>query len=137
MTVHSTDAVVLAIRGDAVTQLRFDFAFTIVTDGSAMRIETPFELVSPDVGPRLIDPEAPSHSDELLKLHQASVDGDCLGNGRLELRFSNGTEIRVPPDTRFEAWTLSRGNGEMAVATPGGGEAIFGPVVPREVEIDE
>ncbi|SDZ32755.1 DUF6188 family protein [Herbiconiux ginsengi] len=137
MTDPTSGEVVLSIRGELVTQLRFDFGFTIVTEGSEIRIETPFQLIGLDAETRMIDPEQPSRADELLELHQAYVDGDCFDDGRLELRFSNGFTVNVASDINFEAWALTRGSGEMAVATPGGGVAIFRAGAPSEVDVDE
>ncbi|PRY67157.1 hypothetical protein B0I08_10750 [Glaciihabitans tibetensis] len=125
----SRGAILLKIRNEFVTQLRFDFAFTVVTESSETRIESPFHLVRPDAHTHVIDPEHPSHPDELLMLHKTDVDADCFVDGSLELRFSNGYTVTVMPDIEFEAWTLTRRNGELAVATPGGGLTTFGPRV--------
>lgn len=125
--IPSSAATALTVRGELVTQLKFDFGFTIVTESSDTRIATAFRLNGPEGQTHTIDPEKPSHADELLELHQTSVDGDYFDDGSLELRFSNGFTLNVAPDNHVEAWTLTRGNGEMIVATPGGGITTFGP----------
>lgn len=40
--------------------------------------------------------------------------------GSLLVRFSDGTRIEVPPDTAYEAWSVSGPDGELVVCTPGG-----------------
>lgn len=44
------------VVGDTVTQIRFDYALTIVTDRSMLRIQTDFEFAD-DAVKRVIDPE--------------------------------------------------------------------------------
>ncbi|NQX34073.1 DUF6188 family protein [Herbiconiux sp. VKM Ac-2851] len=130
MTNSPGDSVVLTIRNEDVTQLQFDFAFSIVTSGSLIRIETPFRLTNDDAhtgGTRtwVIDPEGSDRPVELLRLRHLSLDADCFESGALSLKFLNGSTIDVWVDQRFEAWSLTRQNGEMVVSLPGGGVATF------------
>lgn len=127
MSIPSSEAIAVSIRGELVIQLRFDYAFSVVTDGSEMRIETTFRLIGPDMKVHTIEPAAPSQAEALLKLHQTTVDADCFSDGTLHLRFSNGFAVSIPANDRYEAWTLTRRNGEMTVSLPGGSLTQFGP----------
>lgn len=117
----------LSIRGELVIQLRFGFAITIATESTDVKIGSDFRLVGPDAHVHTIDPETPTHADELTALHQTTVDGDCFSDGRLQLRFSNGFTVEAGPGDQYEAWELWRSNGEIAVAVPGGGLTTWGP----------
>jgi hypothetical protein len=127
VSVSQSEACALSICGELVTQLKFDFGFSIVTDGSETRIETTFRIAGPDMEVQIIDPAALRQADALVKLHQTTVDGDCFNDGSLHLKFSNGSAVNVPANDHYEAWTLTRRNGEMAVSRPGGGLTEFGP----------
>lgn len=118
-------SIVLSIRNEDVTQLRFDFAFSLVTSGSTIRIETPFQLTSDDARAWIVDPEASDQPVQLLRLRHSSLDADCFENGSLSLRSSSGFHVDVWADRNFEAWSLTRENGEMVVSLPGGGVANF------------
>lgn len=126
MTSRSVASPSLSIRDELVTQLLFDFAFSIATDGSLTRIEGPFELISPGGAVLRVDPEHPTHSDLLLQLHAMSVDGDAFDDGTLDLRFTNGFGIRVMP-SEYEAFSLTRKDGEMVISREDGGLTHFGP----------
>ena len=117
---------VLSIHNEDVTQLAFDYAFTIVTSGSTTRIESSFQLTADGIQ-TVINPEKPERVSNLVDLHQTAVAGECFENGTLELRFSNGSRIDVSADAHYEAWSVTRDDGEMVIAAPGGGYTRFGP----------
>lgn len=127
VTNPSRAAIVLSIRDELVIQLKLDFGFTIVTEHSETRIEQPFRLAAVDGQTYSIDPENPTRADDLLKLHYTKVNGDCFEDGSLEMRFATGAVMEVAPSDTYEAWTLTRKNGEMVVSSPGGELTIFGP----------
>ena len=74
-----------------------------------------------------LDPDA--HPEELgpalllsrTRVVSAAVDLD----GALELTFEDGSQIRVPPDINYEAWSLTTTNGPLIVSGPGGKITYF------------
>jgi hypothetical protein len=117
---------VLSIQDEDVMQLAFDYAFTIVMSISTIRIESSFRLTVDGIQ-TVIDPEKPERVSNLVELHQTAVTGECFENGTLELRFSNGSTIDVFADPHYEAWSVTRGDGEQIIALPGGGLTRYGP----------
>jgi hypothetical protein len=46
-------------------------------------------------------------------------------NGTLDVLFTDGSRLRVPPDSRYEAWEFTGERGAKAVSLPGGDIAIW------------
>jgi hypothetical protein len=120
----------LPVAEGAVTQIRIDYAFTLVIDHYSIRINTPF-TVSRGEEHSTYDPEAPETLAPLLGLHRAILrEGVLRKDGLLRLSFRDGTTLTVSPDDRYEAWEAA---GELApvtprfqvIAIPGGGLAVF------------
>jgi hypothetical protein len=114
--------------GATVTQLRFDSGLTVALDASThLRIEAGFELVEPDGGATLLDPEQDlERMGPLLRLHRKRVSAFTADtSGRLAVAFSDGTVLRCGPDDRFEAWELSFADGRLYVCLPGGEVAVW------------
>lgn len=122
------EAPTIPIVGTVVTQLRFDFAFTLAFDADIqIRIETGFTVASPGGELETFDPEADlARMGSLLTLHQAEVrtaGTDEIGNLRLD--FSDGRALQCRPHQQYEAWNLSGKDGLLYVCLPGGGLAIW------------
>ncbi|MCW2875904.1 MAG: hypothetical protein JWQ95_4 [Sphaerisporangium sp.] len=120
----------LPVVDGTVTQIRVDYAFTLVMDHYSIRISTPFSLSRGDEHSRH-DPEVPETLAPLLELHQATLrEGVLMKDGLLVLSFHDGTTLTVLPDERYEAWEAV---GELppvtpsfkVIALPGGGLAVF------------
>lgn len=122
-------SVTVAITGDTVTQIRFDFAVTIVTDRSLLRIGTDFEFADQD-GVQRIDPESarPFAGRILGALHRGVESCRYSEDGSIRLRLAGGVRISVDPSPEFEAWNLSVGGDSpgLVVSTIGGGVAVWG-----------
>lgn len=48
-------------------------------------------------------------------------------DGTLELAFSDGSRLSVPPDAAYEAWEFDGSHGAKAIGLPGGDVAIWRP----------
>jgi Family of unknown function (DUF6188) len=122
---------VLPVGEGKVTQLRVDFAFTLVLEARIeVRIEAPFSYGAAGDA-RLYEPSDSRGLAPLLGLHQATVTSAEIGkDGTLTMAFTGGGQLVVPPDERYEAFTVAgslpaaRG-GFSFVALPGGGLARF------------
>jgi hypothetical protein len=117
----------LTFPDGTVTQLRFDFAFTLVIDqGLDIRIESPFIFREPNASQTLLAPEHNGTLGSLLRLHQAKVvRADALRVGQLEIDFEDGSAIVVEPDGNFENFNVRTPDGEMLIGLPSGGIARF------------
>ncbi|WP_407359099.1 DUF6188 family protein [Microbacterium sp. LTA6] len=101
-----------------------------LSGGSALRIETLFELSEPGCAPIVIDPESP---DADRKLERALLGRTVIraiagtSDGSLAMTLDGETSLRVPSDSDFEAWSVTHSDGRLVVALPGGGLARWGP----------
>ncbi len=115
-------------NGSEVTQVRFDFAVSLLfEDGAVLRIENRFVLDG-DHGRSFIDPEAPgSLAANLAGLHKSLVTTTTIfQDGRLVLQFSTGETIEVPSHERYESWAfLGSASGVQLVCVPGGAIAAW------------
>lgn len=119
--------------GEQVSQIRIDFAVGLLFEDEALlRIETPFEVFEPTSQKTLVDrTSGDSCLGPTLGLFGRTLrKGDVYENGDLRLEFNDSSTLLVRSDSRYEAWTYARRNGETVVAIPGGGLAYFGPSVP-------
>ncbi|WP_143174208.1 DUF6188 family protein [Streptoalloteichus hindustanus] len=121
------------MRGEElrITELRFDWAVTLVISGTTgtyeVRLEREVRLGARHGEVRTIDPEGePASLAPLLGLLRAEVEEiRVFSDGRLRLAFPGGTVLEVRPDNDFEAWTLTGTSGLLFVAVPGGGVAVW------------
>jgi hypothetical protein len=120
----------LPVGDGKVTQLRIDYAFTLVLESwIEVRIETRFRYGPAGDAQEFEPSDAPSLA-PLLGLHQATVtSAEIRKDGRLTLAFADA-ELVVPPDERYEAFTVTGSlpairRGFSFVAVPGGGLARF------------
>jgi len=121
---------ILPVGGGIVTQIRIDFAFTLVLESwIEIRIETGFSYGPPGAG-RHFDPADPMALAPLLGLHQAVVTAAKIRkDGRLTIAFA-GAVLEVGPDERYEAFQVAGSlppirRGFRFAALPGGGLARF------------
>lgn len=117
----------LPVAGQLVTQLRFDYAFSILLeDGVLIRIGGSFVLITPS-GQHALDPESdPEEMAPVLALARSTVvQGSAFEDGSLELSFSTGELLLVPVSEQYEAWEAAGSKGMLVVSSPGGGLAIF------------
>ncbi len=49
----------------------------------------------------------------------------ALEDGTLEMSFTDGTTLSVPPDPDYEAWTYAGPDHFLVVSLPGGGLAVW------------
>ena len=118
------------LGGREVTQLIIDpnaFRFVVWTqDGSVeIRLETPFELQTPDGQLVVLDPASTAELVPILRLLGLGVNGIVASEvGRLEVRFVDDTRIISEPHPAFEAWQTT-GDGDLSrlnyLCGPGGG----------------
>ena len=127
--VEATGKWSLPVGAGVVTQLRFDYAFTLVVEAwLEFRIETVFSYGAAG-GERSFDPSDSASLAPLLGLHQAVVTVAEIGkDGRLSLTFADGAVLAVEPNDKYEAFTAvgqlpAVPRGFRFVALPGGGLA--------------
>jgi hypothetical protein len=114
-----------------VTQLRLDAQLTLVLDESTeIVVGCPAMLVrgtTPESG--AISVRLAPHRQEVgaaLDLFGARVlAAVAFKDGRLRMHFDGGDQLHVPPDSFYEAWSLSGPGTLRAVCLPRGGLAIW------------
>jgi hypothetical protein len=114
-----------------VTQLRLDAQLTLVLDESTeIVVGCPATIVrgtTPESG--AISVRLAPHRQEVaaaLDLFGARVMAAmAFKDGRLRLLFQGGDQLHVPPDSFYEAWSLSGPGSLRAVCLPRGGLAIW------------
>jgi hypothetical protein len=133
--VEAQDRWVLPLGGCAVVQCCVDHAFTIVAEGPdgafEVRVEQPFEWFAGTDGQAPLSIEVASDptaaAPALACLHKGIRAGLAFKDGRLELRFEDGLELRVPAGEDYEPWTLTGPGGLRVVSAPGGELSIWSP----------
>lgn len=90
-------------------------------------VESPFQLEVNGMSVLLSPEEDADEAFEPIRqlVGQTVEAANADENGRLSIRFSNGTQMMVPPDKDYEAWSSSGPNGALVVCTPGGKLAIW------------
>jgi hypothetical protein len=139
MTEHD-DRYTLAVPGGQVTQLRFDWAITLIISappqdqGFIARISGHLALTTPEGATTELEPEGdPAALAPLLRLARLGVTRtDCFKDGRLHLEFTDGTLLTVPSDPDYEPWEIAEPTGAKIVSTPGGELAVWGHPTARE-----
>jgi len=129
--VERTDRWSLPWQDMRVTQLRLDAQLTLVLDESTeIVVGCPATIVrgtTPESG--AISVRLAPHRQEVaaaLDLFGARVlAAMAFKDGRLRLLFQGGDQLHVPPDSFYEAWSLSGPGSLRAVCLPRGGLAIW------------
>lgn len=127
--VEADDHWVVPIADLLVTQLRFDFAVTLIFEEHFhVRMEGVIVL-SPGGSGSVI--EAEGDVDQLvplLRLKTATVrEGLAFKDGRLELTFTDGSRLVAPAGQAYESWQLAGPHGLLIVSVPDGGLTIWMP----------
>ena len=123
-----------SLEGQEISRLCFDYAVVLTTtDGTELRIESRFQLFSPD-GTQSVDVD-PDRLDETGStvvglLRRQVVLASIEESGAISLRFASGQRLECEPDEQFEAWTLVTAAGERMVCLPGGGTAHWPGTAP-------
>jgi hypothetical protein len=131
--IDEDDRVELTLGGP-VSQLKVDFAFTLVVDvGDAgaveIAIEHPFALQRPDNDPAPVEwqDDAAALAPALALLHVTAESAAAFKDGRLELRLADGLRLLVGAGGDFEPWSLVGPAGLRVVSAPGGELAVWSP----------
>lgn len=107
---------------EAVWQITFDYAVSIITEHVVLRIEREFEIAVEDrVIP--IEPGSTRNASEVVGLHQrALMSASVQETGALKVDFAGDMRLSVyPSEDPWEAFTLDVAGGWKFVSTPGGG----------------
>ncbi|MEU7920734.1 DUF6188 family protein [Micromonospora zamorensis] len=127
--IERTGKWLLPVGDGVVTQLRIDFAFTLIVEARIeIRIETEFSYGAPG-GESRFDPSTSTSLAPLLDRHQAQITAaEISKDGRLTLTFADDAVLVVEPDDQYEAFTVTSMpppgfRGFRFVAVPGGGLA--------------
>lgn len=118
---------VLPVAGGEVTQVRVDFAFGLMIEAwLSIRIEGRFSLERGGMVHEY-DPADTASLGPLVVLHK-SVVSEALArkDGRLTIRFADGTILIVPPGDQYEAFVIDGALPPIQrkftlVSLPGGG----------------
>ena len=127
-----SDSWLLPLAGQQITRCCVDNEAVRVLCRNMIEISIgePFTLVTTDGHRRTLDPggDAMDLAPVLQIMRQVIREGTAFTDGRLELDFSDGSCIKVPPGRDFEAWTLAGPGGPdglKVVSIPGGDLAIW------------
>jgi hypothetical protein len=122
----------LLVLGGDVTQLRIDFALTLIVaaspdDGFEARIGGTCTLTMADgVAVELVPEGDPTELAPALRLVRLGVErAEAFKDGHMEIAFEDGSTLAVPADPDYEAWTITGTNGARIVSTPGGELAVW------------
>ena len=124
------DRWLLPLSGRSVERLCFDFAVTLIFgDDLQLRIEQPFVVEGPDGRETLFVPggDADRLAPVVTLARREVTRAEAFKDGHLEIIFSDGTSLGVPPDEGFEAWELVGPGGLRTVSLPGGDLAVWRP----------
>lgn len=124
----------LPLNGRVIDQLWFDFAVTLVVDGSeTVRINTPMTLLVGANAVRLdpADPAAGTGLVALLGLHRAVIDRAVVSpDGSLTIDLDGDRRLLVDPSPDYQAWEARGGlpptTEEYVVSSEPGGAIVVG-----------
>lgn len=115
---------------DLGSRVLVDYALTVsTTDNYSFRIEGSFQFVDASGREHALVPDGdPAGLAVVLAAARTSLTiALAFDDGRLELRFCDGSVIRVPRSERFEAWVMTGPEGLLIVSMPGGELATWLP----------
>jgi hypothetical protein len=119
----------IPLQGREVSMCKVDYAVTLVfwtmEDAAEVRLGVPFAIREPGVDAAALNPEE--------RRRDLGPVIDCFGktverlliwkpDGRLDLTFTDGTQIEVLPHNDYEAWEVTGPGSLKFVCMPGGGE---------------
>lgn len=111
-----------------VTQVRFDFAVSIVTlHGAVIRVQGDFLVSHPGAEPVFVAIEdlVPGARPVMQLFGQVLESAEVSDEGALALVFQSGARLDVSPDAALEPWSVNSASGELLVGLPGGGAAVY------------
>jgi Family of unknown function (DUF6188) len=129
---ESAEAWSIPLAGEQITRVCVDYASVglLASNGIYVDIEVPFNYSRPSGIERTLDPDGDAvNLAPVLRLRRLGVT-ECLAfkDGRLDVKFDDGTRLQVPMDLEFEAWGVSGQGGAAGlriVSMPGGELAIW------------
>jgi hypothetical protein len=118
----------LNVRGQSVTRVCFDAAFTVLTSGDCeLRVETESIIKTPAGDMVSFDPEFPDaavvHLTRLVR--EIVILAEVGSAGNLLVIFENGVELTVAPHAEYEAWGFVGPKGRRVTCMPGGEVALW------------
>jgi len=122
---------ILPLQQQEVTRCCIDDALSIdllSEEGfSTIRIENRFLFRTKDHQTIMVSPEdqAVSLGPVFSVLHTTIDTAIAYKNGKLELRFSDGSSIEVESDQHYESWMINGKTGLQVVSIPGGNLSIW------------
>ena len=129
---ESAEAWSIPLAGQQITRVCVDYASVglLASNGIYVDIEVPFNYSDPSRIERTLDPDGdPLELAPILRLRRLDA-ADCLAfkDGRLDVKFDDGTRLQVPMSLEFEAWGISGTGGAAGlriVSMPGGELAVW------------
>jgi hypothetical protein len=110
---------VLAIEETDLTYIRIDHQARLQFGEVEIVIGCPFVLTVDGVVHQL-DPEARSDLGPFLALYPGSLSAAYVSSrATLNLEFTSGATVVVPPDPQYEAWEVHDDHGWLLVCMPG------------------
>ena len=98
-----------------------------LSDDYFIRIESPFEIVSPGSVIKLSpEDDAAPNFDPLIKLvGQRIIEAEISDKGTLKVHFENSVSLSVEADPEYEAWTVTGPAGLIIVCLAGGELSVW------------
>jgi hypothetical protein len=114
-----------------VTQLRIDYAFTVVIDAAIeLRVESGLAYFDGTATHRIPPEDPPAVAPLLTLTHATATRLDLRDTGILTIEFEDGRRLRVEPDAAFESFSLGvpreATSGALFIGLIGGGVSAFG-----------
>jgi len=121
------DGWTFAISEPDLTFIRIDFQTRLRFGPTEVVIESPFQLEAHGQS-WLLDPDDRAALGPLLALYPSRLDSCGADQDRvLRLTFDGGSQITVPPDPNYEAWSIVGPGTALVVCTPGSGDLAIWP----------
>jgi hypothetical protein len=111
-----------------VTQVRFDFAVSILTlQGTVVRVQNDFLVSHPGDEPVFVPIEdlVPAARPVMRLFGQVLESAETNDAGALSLVFQSGARLDISPDASLEPWSVNSASGGLLVGLPGGGTASY------------
>jgi hypothetical protein len=116
----------IPLAGKTVSRCVIDSAFTMeFGEGELLRIEGGFILQSTARRHALSAERAEELGPALVVVGKTISWSSASEGGELDVHFVDGTNLRVSPDSQYEAWEVVGKGGFRVVCMPGGELAIW------------
>lgn len=116
----------LPLAGRVVQQLRVDHQLTLLLDDAVVTIESPAVLEAPDLDPPAVLVPDQQEVAAALRLFGMEIAAATVSDeGQLLVEFGGSVVLRVEPDTRLEAWSVTGPRDLRVTCTPGGRLALL------------